>query len=124
MSAHPLPGSACLHAREGDLVGPFHPQPAQQIRVGLVALRGLAGVRLLVDRHQTHEPHQSPDALVVHNMAFVLQVPRHLLHAVKRRLEELLVDYHHEVEVHGRLAHRFMVERRPRDRQQAALRAH
>ena len=50
MSAHPLPGSACLHAREGDLVGPVNPQPAQKVGVGLVPLGGLAGIGLLVDR--------------------------------------------------------------------------
>lgn len=105
-----------------DLVGPLHPQPAQQIGIGLVALRGLAGVRLLVDRHQAHEPHQSPDALVIHKMALVLQVPLHLLHAAKRCLEELLVNHDHEVEVHHRLPHQLVVERRPRDGQQAALR--
>ena len=33
-----------------DLIGPLHPQAAQQIGVGLVSLRGLAGVGFLVDR--------------------------------------------------------------------------
>jgi hypothetical protein len=68
------------------------------------------GVGLSVDRHQAHKPHQSPDALVNHNTTLVLQVPSHLLHAVKRGFEELLVNLHHEVEVLGRLAHQFVVE--------------
>jgi hypothetical protein len=55
------------------------------------------GIGLLVDRHQAHQPHQSPDALVFHNMALVLQMPCHVLHTVKRCLEDLLVDHHHEL---------------------------
>jgi hypothetical protein len=55
-------------------------------------------------------------------MPIVPQVPCHLLAPIKRRLEELLVNLHHEVMVHGRLTHQFVVERRPRDRQQVALR--
>ena len=43
-------------------------------------------------------------------MAIVLQVPSHLLDPIKWRLEELLVDLHHEVEVQGRLAHQFVIE--------------
>jgi hypothetical protein len=36
-----------------------------------VPLCRLAGVGLLVDRHQAHHPHQSPDALFIHQMAFI-----------------------------------------------------
>ena len=79
-----------------DLIGPFHPQPAQQVGVGLMPLRRSAGVGLLVDRHQPHEAHQPPDALFVHGMAFVLQVPRHLPDPIERGLEELLVDHPHQ----------------------------
>nr|AFQ90341.1 hypothetical protein [Paracoccus marcusii] len=39
-----------------DLTGAVHTQPAQQIRVGLVALARLAGIKFLVDRHQAHKP--------------------------------------------------------------------
>lgn len=94
MSAHPLPGSALPRAMsgEGDLIGPFHAQPAQQIRVGLMHLRGPAGIGLLVDRHQAHKPHQSTNALVFLGIPLVPKVPCHLLDAVKRCLKELLVD--------------------------------
>jgi hypothetical protein len=87
-----------------------------------VALSRLAGVGLLVDRHQSHEAHQPPDALLVHGMALVLQVPGHLPDAIERGVQKLLVDQQHEVEVHRRLALRRVIERRSRDRQQAALR--
>ena len=105
-----------------DVVGPFHPEPTHQVGIGLVAFRGVAGVGILVDRHQAHEPHQSLDALIVHSIALVPQVPRHLLHTVERCLDKLLVDHDHEVKVHGRLTHQLVVERRPQDRQKAVLR--
>lgn len=33
-----------------------------------MSLRGPAGIRFLVDRHPTHEPHQAPDTLLVHGV--------------------------------------------------------
>jgi hypothetical protein len=54
-------------------------------------------------------------------MALVLQVPRHLLDAIERRFEEPLVNHPHQGEVYHHLAHQFVVKRRLRDRQQAAL---
>ena len=97
------------HRQIGDvgapnLVGLIDPQATQQIGVGLVPLRRLAGVRLLVDRHQTHEPHQPPDTLHVDCVALVLQVPGHLLDAVERGFQELPVDQPHERQVHLGLA--------------------
>jgi hypothetical protein len=76
-----------------------------------VALGGLAGVGLLVDRHQPHEAHQAANALMAHGMALVLQVPRHLPGAVERGIQELLVDHQHEVEPHRRFALRRVTER-------------
>jgi hypothetical protein len=43
-------------------------------------------------------------------VSLVLQVPGHLLHTEKLDFKELIVDLHHEVEVHDRLAHQFLVE--------------
>ena len=68
-----------------------------------------------------HETHQLPDALLVHGMAFVPQVPGHLPNTGERRVEELLVDFEHQAEVGIRFAHRAVIERRSGDRQQAAL---
>ena len=65
------------------------------------------GIGIYADRHK---PHQTPDALVIQSMAAVLQVPHHLLHAVKRNLKELFVDHHHQVKVHRRLAHQLIVK--------------
>jgi len=49
-------------------------------------------VGFLVDRHKAHQPHERTDALLVHRMAIVAQVPRHLTNAKERRVEELHVD--------------------------------
>ena len=104
-----------------DLIGPGHAQTLQQIGIGLVALRGLAGIGLLVDRHQTHQPHHSPDPLFVHQMAFIAQMPGHLADAKERCLKELLIDPTHQLQVQRGLAFERLVEQRPRDRQQLAL---
>lgn len=45
-SPHPQIGDV----RSPNLIGPIHPQPAQQVGIRLVPLRRLAGVGLLVDR--------------------------------------------------------------------------
>jgi hypothetical protein len=66
------------------LIGPVNQQTNQQIGVGLVPLRGLARIGFLVDRHQSHKAHQPPDALFIHGMTIVLQVPGHLPHAIER----------------------------------------
>lgn len=55
-------------------------------------------------------------------MPLVLQVPGHLANPIERRVEELPVDQPHQAEVLIRLSNRLVVERRARDRQQAALR--
>jgi hypothetical protein len=107
---------AATHGQVGDvgapsLVGPFHPQPAEQIGVGLVPLRGSAGIGLLVDRHQSHEPHQPPDAFPVHDKPLVLQMSGHLADAVERSVQKLPVEQQHQVEVHRCLAMRRVVER-------------
>jgi hypothetical protein len=69
-----------------------------------VFLRGLAAVGLLVDRHQTHEPLQTRDTLLVHLKALVLQVPGYLPDAVEQGFQELLVDHLHQRQVRLGLA--------------------
>lgn len=86
--------------------------------------RRLAGVGFLVDRHKAHQPHEPTDALLVHYMAIVAQVPRLLSNAEERRVEELHIDQPHQRKVLLGLSLRRIVERRPRDRQQRALSAH
>jgi hypothetical protein len=114
----------------------------------------------LVDRHQSHKAHQSPDALLARSMALVSQMPRHPLSGRSfaecprgwrtpssgvsknclspfgdcfafacplpdkafKMPEKGATDQPHQVEVHFGLAPRLIIERRPRNRQQAALR--
>jgi hypothetical protein len=66
-----------------DLIGPIDLQPTQQLGLSLLPLRGLAGVGLLIGLHQLHWAHQSPVALLIHGMTFVLKVPSHLSGTVK-----------------------------------------
>lgn len=101
-----------------NLVRPVQAQAPQQIGVNLVPLRRFAGVGFLVDWRETH---QAPDAFLVHEVVFIAQMPRHLVYAVKRRLQELLINHAHQFEVHLALALRLVVKRRPLDRQQHAL---
>ena len=64
-----------------------------------MTLGGPAGAGLPVDRHQSHQAHQPPNALRIHGMAFVSQVPRHLPHTVKWRVQKLLADQQHQLKV-------------------------
>jgi hypothetical protein len=103
------------HRQMGDVgapdpVRPIGPQATPKIRVSLVPLRWLDRVRLPGDRHQAHQPHQPPDALLVHRMAFVLQVQGHLSDPVERRFQELPVDHLHQCQVHLGLALRRAVK--------------
>lgn len=86
-----------------------------------MALRCLAGVGLLIDRHQAHQPHLAADTLLVDQLALITQVQRQLSNTVKRLFHELPVDHAHQVEVHLGLALRFIAKRRPRDRQQGTF---
>lgn len=83
-----------------NLIGPVHTQPPQKIGIDFVPLCRLADVALLIDRHEAHQAHQTSDPFLVHEMILIAQVPRHLTHAIKWRLQELLVDQPHQIEVH------------------------
>ena len=111
-----------------DPAWPAHTQPAQQIGVSLVpasrlaplshmhaCVRGQRDVGVLVGRHEAHQPHEPADALLVHRMAFVGKVPRHLANAEEQRLQKLHVYQPHEVEILLRLTLRHVIERRSRD---------
>ena len=67
-------------------------------------------VRGTVFPTSAHQAHQPPDALFVHGMTLILQVPCHLPDTVKRRVQKLLVDLQHQVEVQRRFALRCVIE--------------
>lgn len=77
-----------------------------QALLGHAKLGRSRAIGLLVDRHQTHEPHQPPHALVVHQMTFIAQVPGHLSDPEEGRPQELLVDPAHQGKVDLGLAFR------------------
>jgi len=70
----------------------------------------LAGIRLLVDRHQPHEAHQASDTMPPACVVVALHMTCHLARTVPRRLQELLVDDSHELQVLSILALRLIVE--------------
>lgn len=79
-------------------------QALQQVGTRLPSLRRPAGVRIPVDRHQAHQPHQTPHALRVHRLVLVPKVPSHPPDPEEWRLHELPVDQGHQAEVLGRQA--------------------
>lgn len=117
----PAPHGQVGDVRTPDLIWTVHPQPPEQIWIGLVSFRRPAGVGPLVDWHQSHKPHQPPDALLVHHVPIIAQMPGHLPNTEERRLQKLLVDPPHQAEVLLGLALRGVVKGRARDRQQLAL---
>jgi hypothetical protein len=70
----------------------------------------LAGLRLLIDRHQTHQLHQPADPMAPAPMPLSLHVTSHLPRAIPRRLEELPVDDGHEGKVLSAFAARLTVK--------------
>src|SRR3984957_2267863 len=104
------------------LVRPLNTQAAQQIRINLVIRVPLAGVGLLVDRLQSHHPHQPAHALAVYHHAILAQRRHHPPRPVERPLRIKLVHPTHQrqvVRVHRR---RLVIQRRAGDLQQLALR--
>lgn len=103
------------------LIGPGDGQTLEQIGVNLVLWMLLAGLRLLVDRHQTHELHQPADPMAPASVPLSLYVTGHLPRAIPRRLEELTVDDGHERQDLGAFAAWLVIKAGARQRQQAAL---
>lgn len=73
--------------------------------------RVLETIQWIVSLSNAHEARQPPDALLVHKVPFVAQLPGHLPHTMERRVKELLVDQQHQRKVHLGLALRLVVKR-------------
>jgi len=106
------------------LIWPLNHHVFQQIRINLVLRMLLAGVRGLVNRHQLHQMHQTADTMPAAFVAQALHETRHLARPVPRRVQELLVDDLHELQVLGALVPGAAIQTRTRQRQQPALAAH
>lgn len=72
-------------------------------------------VALLIDRNQTHKPHQAPDPVAATLVIVALHIPGHLTRSIPRRFQELFVDDFHEPQVLSALADGLVVK--PRTRQ-------
>src|SRR5678816_1096812 len=96
-------------------------QMPKQIRIDFVSRVRLTGLRMLIDRRQTHLGHQPADAMTTNAPAVATQMPDHLTRTVPRCLQELLVDQTHQSERCRALHRRLTVERRAADRCQLAL---
>ena len=73
---------------EHHLIDPLDRDPTQQIRVDLVRRCRFAGVWSLVDRHQSHQPHQALHPFAIHHVALVTTWPWVASHAAMRREPE------------------------------------
>ena len=107
-----------------DLIGPVYRQAFEQIR-DISCVRGMrrAGSRRLINRLKSHQAHQTPNPVPANANAFALQVTDHLTAAVKRILQEQLVDVAHQRQVPGALTLRRVIERGSADREKATLAA-
>lgn len=79
-----------------ELIGPGDGQVPEKIRINLVCLVRLAGVGLLVDRCQTHFPHQPGDTVTPNLVAQPLQMPPHPARAIVRALHVSLIRQPHQ----------------------------
>src|SRR3954462_7678056 len=104
-----------------DLVSAVDRQAAQQVRVLGVLGRRLAGIGALVDRYQTHQPHQALHPLAVHRVPLRGQACRHAARAVEGPRQVLAVDQLHQPEIVRADRSRAAVDRGPADLQQVAL---
>jgi len=103
------------------LIRPLDRKTAQHIRIYLVRWMRLAGPGLLVNRHEPHFAHQPPHVATPNRDALMPQMQPHLARSIKRRLQKLLVNTPHQVQIHGRLAFWSMIPSRPGQPEDAAL---
>ena len=101
-------------------VDPSHEDPAQQVRVDRVALRGLTEPRLHVDGFQPHLPQQPPNALVVDRITLAPQPGRHPANPIKRRGCVRLIEHPQQLQMLGALLYGLIVPAPPRQPQQRA----
>ena len=104
-----------------DMVRPLDRQTPQQIRVDPVLGVRIAGTRRPIDRLKPHQAHQPSGPASADPHALAAQVKCHPTGAVKRVLQEQLVDPPHQHERLRALPLRLVIERGAPDRQKTAL---
>ena len=104
-----------------DMVRPLDCQTPQQIRVDPALGVRIAGAWRPIDCLKSHQAHQTPGPASADAHALAAQVKRHPTGAVKRVLQEQLVDPPHQRERLRALPLRLVIERGASERQQTAL---
>ena len=82
-----------------DLIGTHDAQIPQEIWIDLMAGMLPTGVGLGIDRLKTHPAHESLDALAVDRVTLPIEMVGHAPASVKRRLQVLLVDQAHQLQI-------------------------
>jgi hypothetical protein len=93
-----------------DLIGTHNGEIAQEIGIDLMARMLATGVGLGIDRLKTHLAHESLDALAVDRVPLPLQMVSHAPSSIKGRLQVLLVDQAHQLQISCFNTARFIVE--------------
>jgi hypothetical protein len=73
--------------------------PAEQVGLDIVGRPRLAGVRALVDRRHSQQPHQPPDPFAVHRMTLGRQPRRHPARAIIGPSQILPIDQRHDRQI-------------------------
>jgi len=82
-----------------DLIGVHDGKITQEIWIYLMARMLAAGVGLGIDRFQTHLAHESLDAIAVDRVTLPIEMVGHAPASVKRRLQVLLIDQAHQLQI-------------------------
>ena len=109
------------YVRAPSLIGSVNGHVTQQIRVAPVLRMRDAGSRLLVHRHQSHQAHESPNALSADAISEQNQIIPHLPDSQEWPLGEGPVDFLHQGQIQSRLTGFLIVQTRTGDLEQSAL---
>ena len=96
-------------------------QVAQKIGIALVPFARRTAASPGVDGLNAHQTHQTSDSFAIDGVAQSTQMRGHLGPAIEGRMQELLVNQAHQMQVQRRLGSRLIVEGGPIKSQQLAL---
>lgn len=104
-----------------DLIGAVNDHIPQQ--VGTNPFLGMGGTQSTLgpDRPDAHLAHQPLDRFAAHPVALATQMTGHSTTAQNRRLQPLLVDQTHQLQIQGRFSLAAIIERRAADQQWIAI---
>lgn len=103
------------------LIGAIDRQTTQQVRIHAMANAWQRGLFSRVNGRDPHDPHQPLQAFTVERLLRGREFFRHLAAAEERRLQILLVESTHQLQVLSTLAGKFVVVGAARKAQQLTL---